>query len=85
MDQIGEIILRLRINELEAHLVLREIERAALNREIEDPKIDADERYRKTIRRDRTIIEWGEVMTELQDLRERYSRELALLRNVELN
>jgi hypothetical protein len=85
MDEIGEIILRLRINELEAHLVLREIERAALNREIGDPKADDDERYRKTIRRDRTVIEWGEVMTELQDLRDRYGRELGLMPRATLN
>ena len=43
MDQIGEIILKLKITELEAQLALREIERVRLNWQIDKPEIDEDE------------------------------------------
>jgi hypothetical protein len=85
MDQIGEIILRLKVSELQAHLVLLEIERVALNRKIDDPKTEVDVRYLVTIRRDRTIIEWGELMMELQGMRERHARELELSTRADLN
>lgn len=71
MDQIGEIILRLKITELEAQLVLREIERVGLSRRIDDPGFDPDEKDRAIFRRERTIVEWGEIMTELHELRAR--------------
>ncbi|HLY40504.1 MAG TPA: hypothetical protein VKR52_04780 [Terracidiphilus sp.] len=70
MDQISEIILRLKISELEAQAVLRELERDAWNKVIDDPNTNEDDRSRASIRRDRTIIEWGEIMTELQELRD---------------
>jgi len=70
MDAIGEIILRLKISELEAHLALREIERVGLNWVIDDPKTDPDEKYRLELRRERVLVEWGEIMIELQELRE---------------
>jgi hypothetical protein len=66
----------LKIVQLEAKLALREIMRVGLNRQIDDPETEGGERYLATIRRDRTIIEWGEIMTELQGLRERHTREL---------
>lgn len=70
MEAIGEIILRLKISELEAQLALREIERVGLNWVIDDPKTDPDEKYRLELRRERVLIEWGEIMSELQELRE---------------
>ncbi len=70
MEAIGEIILRLKISELEAQLALREIERVGLNWVIDDSKTDPDEKYRLELRRERVLIEWGEIMSELQELRE---------------
>lgn len=85
MDQISEIILKLKMSELETQLALRECERVSLNRTIDDPKTDEDERYLTTIRRDRTIIEWGAIMTELQELRERRERDLVIAPRADLN
>jgi hypothetical protein len=85
MDQIGEIILRLKITELEAQLALREIMRVGLNQQIDDPETEGGERYLAALRRDRTIIEWGELMTELQEFRERQTRELELAPHADLN
>jgi hypothetical protein len=76
MDPIGEIILRLKISELEALLVLCEIERLGLNREIEDPETTFCKRSDAERRRDRVIVEWGQIMTQLHDLRGRQEREL---------
>jgi len=85
MDQIGEIILKLKITELQAQLALRELERVALNLEIDDPATDDDRKHLASIRRDRTVIEWGEIMTELQELRECHARELELTPRADLN
>jgi hypothetical protein len=85
MDQIGEIILKLKIIEFEAQLALREIERVRLNRAIDDPTTDDDGKYLASIRRDRTIIEWREIMIELQEHRERHARELELTPRADLN
>jgi hypothetical protein len=75
MDQIGEILLKLAITEREAQLALREIERNALNREIEDPRTDPGRRSEALLRRNRSLVEWGAIMTELQDLRDVQQRE----------
>lgn len=85
MDQIEEIILKIRITELEALLVLCEFERGVLNRRIEDAETDEEDRCTATIRRDRTIIEWGGIMTELHELRERQAHEFTLTTRVSLN
>ena len=85
MDQIGAIILKLKITELEAQLVLREIERAGLNAQIDDPNFDLDEKDRAILRRERVIVEWGEIMTELQDLRIRRDEEPEFSLHPELN
>lgn len=79
MDRIGEIILRLKIRELEAQLALREIEREALNRKIDDPDTDTLQRYEAELRRDQSLIEWGEIMTALQKLREIHAAKPARL------
>lgn len=83
MDQISEIILRLRIVELGAQLALREVERVVLNHEIDDPKTDPSRRLEAQLRRDRSLVEWGEFMTELHELRNRH--ELALTSRGSLN
>lgn len=84
MDQIGEIVLKLRITELGAQLALREIERLGLSRQINDPSFDPGEKERAVLRRERTIIEWGEIMTDLQELR-RQERELSVTPHAKLN
>ena len=85
MDQIADILLKLRIAELEAHVALREIERAGLTRQIDDPGCDPDERDRAILRRERVIIEWGEFMTELHDLRDQRDIERAPIRRAMQN
>ena len=75
----------MKITELEAQLVLREIERAVLNAQIDNPKFDPDEKDRAVLRRHRLIVEWGEIMTELQDLRSRRDEEPEFLLHPELN
>lgn len=73
MDQIGEILLQLKTTELEAQLALREIARIALTHEIEDLEKDPLHKREAELRRDRVLVEWGEIMTELQELRARAS------------
>jgi hypothetical protein len=70
MDQLSEIILRLRISEREAQLLAREIERTGLKREIEDPATLPDRVQEATLRRERSLVEHGEIMSELNDLHE---------------
>ena len=79
MDQISEILLNLTITEREAQLALREIERNALNREIENPRTDPERRSEALLRRNRSLAEWGAIMTELEHLREAQSRETTLV------
>jgi hypothetical protein len=64
---------------------LREIERIGLNRKIEDATTDDDRKYLASIRRDRTIIELGEIMVGLQELRESHARDLELTPRADLN
>jgi hypothetical protein len=85
MDQIGDIILTLKITELKAQIALREIERVGLNRVTEDLKTDEDSRYRATILRERVTIEWGELMTELHELCEVHEEELEIRPRATLN
>lgn len=85
MDEIGEIILRLKIIQLEARAALCEMERVTWSTKTDDPNTDDDERYLASIRRDRTIIEWGEIMTELQELRDIQARLPDLKPRAELN
>jgi hypothetical protein len=85
MDEIEEIILRLKIIQLQAQAALCEMERITWNAKIDDRNTDEDERYIASIRRDRSIVEWGEIMTELQESRDRQARELDLKPRAELN
>ena len=85
MDQIGDIILKLKIAELETQLALREIERVGLSRQIDDRNTDPDEKDRAILRRERTIVEWGQTMVELQELRERRGCEPELMPRASLN
>ena len=68
MHETGEIVRRLQISTLKAQLVLREIERVALNAEIDFPNTSPERRVEATARRDISLIEWGEIMTELSEI-----------------
>jgi hypothetical protein len=59
----------LRLDNLEALLVLREIERVELNFQIDSPQITPEQKAKSIARRDEVLIEWGETLTELEDLR----------------
>jgi hypothetical protein len=66
MDDI-DLWRRLFVSELEARLVLSEIRRASLNFEIDSPNITPQRKARAIIERDQTLIEWGTIMTELEE------------------
>lgn len=85
MDQVGEIILRLKINELEAQLALREIERAGLNREIADPATSPERVWESTLQRERSLVKWSEGIIELHNLRNEREREWTFMPRGALN
>lgn len=69
MTEIDRICRLLRLDNLEAQLVLREIERVGLNAQIDSPETTPERRAKAIARRDNSLIEWGEIMTELEELR----------------
>jgi hypothetical protein len=50
---------------LKAHLALHEIERTALSAEINDSNTTPERRAEAIARRDAALVEWGEIMSEL--------------------
>jgi hypothetical protein len=69
MTEMDRIWRLLRLDNLEALLVLREIERVGLNFQIDSPQIAPEQKAAAIFRRDQVLIEWGETLTELEDLR----------------
>jgi hypothetical protein len=69
MTEMEKMRRLLRLDNLEALLVLREIERVGLNLEIDSPQITPEQKAKSIARRDEVLIEWGETITELEDLR----------------
>ena len=69
MTEIDRICRLHRLDNLEAQLVVREIERVGLNAQIDSPETTQKRRAEAIARRDASLIEWGEIMTELEDLR----------------
>lgn len=69
MEEIDRLHLALLVENLEAHLVALEIERAGLSFEIDSPQTTAERKTEAMERRDEALTEWGKIMTELQDLR----------------
>jgi hypothetical protein len=69
MDDIEQIRLRLRISNLEARLALREIEAAALAREITSPLTFASRRAEATRRQDAALSEASVIKAELDEIR----------------
>ncbi len=75
-DERAAILRRLRINKLKAELGVGEIERVALNFELGSPQITPRRKAEAIARRDAVMVEWGERMTELQELENRSSLEV---------
>jgi hypothetical protein len=74
MDEIDRIYCLLRSDHLEAQLVLYEIARVGFNAEIDSPETTPERRAQAIARRDASLVEWGEIMTELEELRNKNSR-----------
>jgi hypothetical protein len=55
---------------LEARLVVAEMERVGLEFELRSPQITPERKAEAIARRDAVLIEWGEIMTKLEDLRQ---------------
>jgi len=60
---------RILLDCLEARLVACEVWRASLNFHLESPRLSEWERARAIRDREAAIIEWGEVMTTLEEVR----------------
>jgi hypothetical protein len=58
------------VSNLEARLQVSEIERVALNFEIGSPQITPERRAAAIARRDAVLIQWGETMSKLEELRQ---------------
>jgi hypothetical protein len=69
VSEIEEICRRLQLTNLKAQLALREIEHVGLNFEIDSLQTSPERKAEATARRDAALIEWGEIFTELEDLR----------------
>jgi hypothetical protein len=66
-----EIWRRLYISELEARLVLCEIRRGQMTAQINSPDTTRKQRTKAVAERDRLIVEWGTIMTELEEQKDR--------------
>ena len=58
------------LSNLEARLVVAEIERVGLNFELGSPQITPERRAEAIARRDAVLVEWGETMTKIEELRQ---------------
>ena len=67
-NEVVRLLRRLNIERLRALLGVGEVERAALNFEIDSPQITPQRKAEATSRRDAVMIEWGLRMTELAEL-----------------
>lgn len=74
LDDMDEIRIRLRISNLEARLAMREIEIAALSREIASPLTSSKRREEATERRDAEHADLGRIKIELDELCRSYPR-----------
>ena len=69
MEEIDRIYRLLLTDTLEAKLVLCEIARAGFNAQIDSPDATPEGRAESIASRDAALIEWGNTLTELEDLR----------------
>jgi hypothetical protein len=74
MDELGEIRRRLRISNLEARLALREIEAAALTREITSPLTSANRKGEAIQSRDAALTEASVIKADLDEMRRSFPR-----------
>ena len=74
MDEMDDIRLRLRISNLEARLALREIEAAALTREIASPLTSSKRREEVIQSRDAALTEASVINAELDEMRRLFPR-----------
>ena len=58
------------LSSLEARLVVAEMERVGLEFELRSPQITPERKADAIARRDAVLIEWGGIMTILEDLRQ---------------
>jgi len=58
------------IDQLEARLILCEFRRVGLNSVIDSPFVAPEDRNQAILERGAVLIEWGEVMTQLHELKE---------------
>jgi hypothetical protein len=58
------------VSNLEARLQVFEIERIALNFELGSSQITPERKAEAIARRDAVLIEWGETLTKLEELRQ---------------
>lgn len=68
-SELDEVRLRILKQNLEARLVLCEMRRASLNFEIDSPQIIPVRRVEALAERDQVLVEWGVVMTMLEELK----------------
>jgi hypothetical protein len=72
MDAMDEISLRMKFSRLEAQLALREIEIAALNRELSSPPTSIERRRKAWESLDVARAEGAHLITELDEIRRSY-------------
>lgn len=65
--QDADIGRRLYVSQLEARLMLSEFRRASLSFEIDSPLITPQRKAKAIAERDQVLIEWGTIMTELEE------------------
>lgn len=74
LDEMDEIRIRMRISNLEARLAMREIEIAALSREIANYLTSSKQRAEAIEYRDLEHADWWKIKAELDDLRRSFPR-----------
>jgi hypothetical protein len=65
---LDDIWHTLYLTHLQARVVLSEIRRIGLTREIEWPSTEPERREQALLERDQVMVEWARVMTELSDI-----------------
>jgi hypothetical protein len=75
-----DLLRKLYTTHLLARVRLCEIWRVSLNTEIDSPQITPERKAEAISERDQVIVEWGKIMTELEDLKKESSSSLRLSR-----
>ena len=75
MEEIENRLCRILIDILEARLAASEIERVGWTRVINSPGTTLEERAAAIAQRDAALVEWGSILTELEELRHAFVRQ----------